>query len=56
MRYFEDYDKEMDMPCLCDRCGEWFELNKGKSVPGTSVLYCNTCAKEKTDEYNEDFK
>lgn len=26
----DDAIDDMDMPCICDGCGEWFELNEGR--------------------------
>lgn len=48
-------DEEMEMPCRCE-CGVWFDLEQGKQVPGTNVLYCIDCSKKKTNEYYEDFR
>ena len=35
-------DDEMEMPCLCD-CGEWFDLNDGRTSPYRDVVVCRDC-------------
>lgn len=40
-----EYPEEMEMPCRCQRCGEWFDLNDGhtseKWYPDTVI--CESC-------------
>lgn len=54
---------EMDMPCPCTNCGDYFDLHDGqgseKWYPGT--VLCSTCAQQEeteieTDEEIEDLK
>ena len=48
-----ELDEEMDMPCRCD-CGTWFDLEMGRTVPGSNIVYCPDCAEEKRKEYYEE--
>lgn len=47
---------EMDMPCPCTRCDEWFDLHDGVSsekwYPGTVI--CATCGQEEEEEVELD--
>lgn len=47
---------EMDMPCPCTHCGDWFDLQEGmrseKWYPGT--VFCETCAQEEETEIELD--
>lgn len=50
----------MEMPTLCQRCGEWFDLNDGygskKWYPG--IIICESChhIEEKEIELEEDIE
>ncbi len=52
------YDKteEMEMPTPCQKCGEWFDLNDGRSsekwFPDTVI--CEKCADEERKEIDSD--
>lgn len=36
--------KEMEMPCICEYCGDWFDLNDGRaSNIKKNVLICQEC-------------
>ncbi len=41
-------DEEMEAPCICERCGEWFDLDTGRSLPGSNVIICRECHTEIT--------
>lgn len=49
---FIELDEEMEMPCPCQRCGEWFDLHDGRGskswYPGTVI--CRTCSNEEREE------
>ncbi len=49
-------DEEMDMPCPCQKCGEWFDLNDGRGsqkwYPNTVI--CEKCAEEEEKEIERD--
>lgn len=38
-------DEEMEMPCPCQCCGKWFDLNDGVGYGG--VVYCEECGSRK---------
>jgi uncharacterized Zn finger protein (UPF0148 family) len=46
---------EMDMPCPCTHCGEWFDLHDGCSseewYPGTVI--CAACGQEEEEEFEK---
>lgn len=48
--------EEMEMPCPCQKCGEWFDLNDGcrsdKWYPNTVI--CETCGREEEKEIERD--
>jgi peptide subunit release factor 1 (eRF1) len=48
--------EEMEMPCLCQHCGKWFDLNDGhgseKWYPNTVI--CPTCGREEEAEIERD--
>ena len=40
----EDFGED-DMPCLCEVCNEWFDLNDGCTHPRKDhVIICESCA------------
>jgi hypothetical protein len=47
-----ELDEEMDMPCPCQKCGSWFDLNDGygseKWFPNTVI--CEKCYHEEEKE------
>ncbi|GGG34020.1 hypothetical protein GCM10011378_08060 [Hymenobacter glacieicola] len=47
-----ELDEEMEMPCPCQHCGEWFDLHDGRSskswYPGTVI--CKECRDEEREE------
>jgi hypothetical protein len=49
-------DEEMEMPCPCQKCGEWFDLNDGigsqKWFPNTVI--CESCSIKELDEIDVD--
>ena len=51
-----ELDEEMDMPCPCQRCGKWFDLNDGvgseKWYPNTVI--CEDCGREEEKEIERD--
>ena len=51
-----ELDEEMEMPCPCQKCGKWFDLNDGygseKWFPNTVV--CKTCHREEEKEIERD--
>lgn len=51
-----ELDEEMDMPCPCQKCGEWFDLNdgtpSGKWYPKTVI--CEKCGVEEEKEMDID--
>lgn len=51
-----DLDEEMEMPCPCDKCGEWFDLLDGVSskkwYPNTVI--CDSCGAEERAEIEKD--
>ncbi len=42
-------DYKMDMPCQCEICGEWFELNDGNPCGVCKKIYCDECLDEPFD-------
>jgi hypothetical protein len=36
----------MEMPCLCDLCGMWFDLLDGKGCDLCNVVFCKDCVDE----------
>lgn len=55
MEYIE-LDEEMEMPCPCQHCGEWFDLHDGsgsqKWHEGTVI--CKMCHREEEKEIERD--
>lgn len=53
---FPEPHDEMEMPCPCQRCGNWFDLNDGvgsqKWYPNTVI--CENCADEEDEEIERD--
>lgn len=53
--YLDDED-DMEMPCPCQKCGEWFDLNDGfgsrKWYRGTVI--CKSCHNDEVDEIEAD--
>jgi hypothetical protein len=53
---FIELDEEMEMPCKCQHCGEWFDLHDGsgsqKWYPSTVI--CSTCHREEEAELEQD--
>lgn len=53
---FIELDEEMEMPCKCQHCGDWFDLNDGygstKWYP--SVVICEKCKEEEDAEIEQD--
>jgi len=51
----EDFE-EMEMPCPCNKCGEWFDLTDGfgsrKWFP--NVVICEECHKDENIEIEDD--
>lgn len=43
-------DEEMEAPCPCDKCGEWFDLHTGRSLLGSNVIICRECYDTITNE------
>ena len=37
-------DAEMEMPCPCDVCGDWFDLNDGNPCHQCNKVFCTSCA------------
>ena len=36
--------EEMEMPCPCDDCGKWFDLNDGRESPyRRGITICREC-------------
>lgn len=50
-------EDEMEMPCPCQSCGEWFDLNDGfgsrKWYPGTVI--CKSCHDHEVSEVEDDY-
>jgi peptide subunit release factor 1 (eRF1) len=48
--------EEMEMPCSCRKCGEWFDLNDGRGsekwFPNTVI--CEDCGEEEEKEIEKD--
>lgn len=42
MQYIETTDG-MEMPCKCDKCGGWFDLNDGTADPKSNKVLCQSC-------------
>lgn len=40
--------EDMDAPCVCDNCGDWFDLQDGNPQENEvdSTIYCPRCVKE----------
>ena len=38
----------MEMPCLCDSCGDWFDLNDGFGGTSGQVFCSERCARRAT--------
>ncbi len=36
-------ENEMEMPCPCEDCGDWFDLNDGYPKRGTNRIICQDC-------------
>lgn len=37
-------DEDMEMPCPCDECGGWFDLNDGHESPyKRGIVICRNC-------------
>ena len=51
-----ELDEEMEMPCPCQKCGDWFDLNDGhgskKWFPHTVI--CKKCYREEEKEIERD--
>lgn len=47
---------EMDMPCSCNHCGNWFDLQDGQRSEkwNTGTVICETCAQEEETEIELD--
>ena len=55
----EDKFGEDAMPCPCEECGEWFDLDDGESHPrNNNVVICADCANrlEKVVEREEEIE
>jgi len=39
----------MEMPCRCDLCGDWFDLNDGNGCKVCHQVYCEDCLEEPFD-------
>lgn len=56
MKQYIELDEEMDMPCPCSKCGNWFDLNDGviseKWYPKTVI--CESCGNEEEKEIERD--
>jgi hypothetical protein len=54
--FLDDENEEMEMPCACQKCGEWFDLNDGygskKWFPNTVI--CEDCHKIEEEEIERD--
>lgn len=43
-------EAEMEMPCSCELCGDWFDLNDGHPCHKCNKVFCTDCA-EDDDEH-----
>ena len=34
---------EDSMPCLCDQCGNWFDLSDGYGCDNCNIIFCPKC-------------
>lgn len=41
--------KEMDCPCPCEGCGEWFELHDGPVCENCGEVFCPDCVSRETN-------
>ena len=55
-QYEEDDSEEMECPCPCQQCGDWFDLHDGygseKWFPNTVI--CEPCFREEEKEIERD--
>lgn len=53
---FDDETDDMEMPCPCQKCGNWFDLNDGhgskKWFPNTVI--CEDCSQIEDEEIERD--
>lgn len=39
-----DAPDHMEMPCVCEECSKWFDLNDGSRHPKKEIVICEQCA------------
>ncbi len=55
MENYLEFDDEMDMPCPCEVCGEWFDLQEGSTSPRKpNIVICESCADKQQEEIDRE--